>query len=198
QVWPGETVFPDYTSAEGTDWWLNECKLFKDMVPYDGIWIDMNEVCSFIPGSKKGCPDNELNYPPYTPRILDRLMYAKTLCMDAVQSWGKQYDIHNLYGYSMTLSTRKAIETLFPGKRSFLISRSTFAGSGKFGGHWLGDNAATWDQLRWSIPGMLEFNLFGIPYVGADICGFFEDTTEELCRRWMQMGAFYPFSRNHN
>uniref|UniRef100_A0A8C5IJG5 P-type domain-containing protein n=1 Tax=Junco hyemalis TaxID=40217 RepID=A0A8C5IJG5_JUNHY len=198
EVWPGETVFPDYTSAEGTDWWVNECKLFHDMVPYDGIWIDMNEVCSFVAGSKEGCADNKLNYPPYTPKILDRLMYAKTLCLDAVQSWGKQYDVHNLYGYSMTLSTRKALDTLFPGKRSFLISRSTFAGSGKFGGHWLGDNAATWDQLRWSIPGMLEFNLFGIPYVGADICGFFEDTTEELCRRWMQLGAFYPFSRNHN
>ncbi|KAF2978754.1 hypothetical protein EK904_012363 [Melospiza melodia maxima] len=198
EVWPGETVFPDYTSAECTDWWVNECKLFYDMVPYDGIWIDMNEVCSFVAGSKTGCADNKLNYPPYTPKILDRLMYAKTLCLDAVQSWGKQYDVHNLYGYSMTLSTRKALDTLFPGKRSFLISRSTFAGSGKFGGHWLGDNAATWDQLRWSIPGMLEFNLFGIPYVGADICGFFEDTTEELCRRWMQLGAFYPFSRNHN
>ncbi|XP_059335060.1 sucrase-isomaltase, intestinal isoform X1 [Ammospiza nelsoni] len=198
EVWPGETVFPDYTSAEGTDWWVNECKLFYDMVPYDGIWIDMNEVCSFVAGSNKGCADNKLNYPPYTPKILDRLMYAKTLCLDAVQSWGKQYDVHNLYGYSMTLSTRKALDTLFPGNRSFLISRSTFAGSGKFGGHWLGDNAATWDQLRWSIPGMLEFNLFGIPYVGADICGFFENTTEELCRRWMQLGAFYPFSRNHN
>ncbi|XP_068026417.1 LOW QUALITY PROTEIN: maltase-glucoamylase-like [Melanerpes formicivorus] len=198
QVWPGQTVFPDFTSPECTSWWVEECKLFYDQVPYDGIWIDMNEVASFVQGSNKGCEDNDWNYPPYTPHVVQRLLFSSTLCMDARQQWGRQYDVHNLYGYSMTLSTQRAIEELFPGKRSFLLSRSTFAGSGKYAGHWLGDNAASWDQLKWAIPGMLEFGLFGIPYIGADICGFFDNTTEELCRRWMQVGAFYPFSRNHN
>ncbi|XP_019358783.1 PREDICTED: sucrase-isomaltase, intestinal [Gavialis gangeticus] len=198
EVWPGLTVFPDFTNPDCTTWWAEECKIFHDQVQYDAIWIDMNEVSSFIRGSTRGCQQNNLNYPPFTPRILDGLMYSKTICMDAVQTWGKHYDVHSLYGYSMTLSTEKAIQTVFPGKRSLILSRSTFAGSGKFTGHWLGDNFATWNDIKWAIPGMLEFNLFGMPYIGADICGFIYDTTEELCTRWMQVGAFYPFSRNHN
>ncbi|XP_072330551.1 sucrase-isomaltase, intestinal [Scyliorhinus torazame] len=198
EVWPGETVFPDYTNPQCINWWVEECVKFYQKIKYDGLWIDMNEVSSFKKGSIKGCVKNQWNYPPFIPRILDKLMYSKTLCMDAKQTGGMHYDLHSLYGHSMVLATEQVINSVFPGNRSIILSRSTFAGSGKYTGHWLGDNAANWNDIKWAIPGMLEFSLFGFPYIGADICGFFDDSPEELCRRWMQVGAFYPFSRNHN
>ena len=34
-----------------------------------------------------------------------------------------------------------------------------------------GDNRATYDDLYFSIPGMLSFQMFGIPLVGSDVCG---------------------------
>jgi len=89
-------------------------------------------------------------------------------------------------------------------KRTFLLSRSTFAGSGKYVQHWLGDNHRNWENMKWSIAGVMNFNMFGIPMVGPDTCGFFEDKNlnetnqRELCARWIELATFYPFARQHH
>jgi alpha-glucosidase len=78
------------------------------------------------------------------------------------------------------------------------LTRSSFVGSGKNEGHWTGDNHSLWEYLKVSIATVFNMQMFGITYSGADVCGFNRDTTEELCTRWMELVAFYPFARNHN
>lgn len=178
-------------------YWQKQIQSFYAKVPVDGLWIDMNEPSNFVAGSKSGCPDNNIENPPYLPHVIGGALRSQTLCMTAKHHGYIHYDVHSLYGYSEHVATTKALENI-RGNRTIVISRSTFANSGAHGGHWLGDNTANWNDLKLSIPGILNMNLFGIPLVGADICGFMGNTNRELCARWTQLGAFYPFSRNHN
>lgn len=64
--------------------------------------------------------------------------------------------------------------------------------------HWNGDGVSEWEYLVYTISGIMNFQMFGIPFVGDDICGLIGDVTPELCARWMQLGSLYPFARNHN
>lgn len=202
EVWPGLTYYPDFSKPETEEYWYKLCDDFQKIVKYDILWIDMNEPSSFVDGSVHGCEKNKWNYPPFTAGVLgsakDGKIYEKTICMDAEQYIGKHYDVHSLYGHFHAKVTYSALEKIHEGKRPMILSRSTYSGSGKYAAHWLGDNRSRWSQMRDSIPGILEFSLFGFPLIGADICGFWENTTESLCARWSQLGAFYPFSRNHN
>ncbi|XP_065588967.1 lysosomal alpha-glucosidase-like isoform X2 [Cyrtonyx montezumae] len=197
QVWPGYTAFPDFSNTDTHQWWLENLQRFHSHVPFDGLWIDMNEPSNFMDGSEEGCPPGELDSPPYTPAVLGDSLSAKTVCASAKQNASVHYNLHNLYGLKEAEATARALIQI-RGKRPFVISRSTFPSQGRYSGHWLGDNRSQWKDMYYSIPGMLSFSLFGIPLVGADICGFSSSTSEELCTRWMQLGAFYPFSRNHN
>ncbi|XP_070836948.1 lysosomal alpha-glucosidase isoform X2 [Chaetodon trifascialis] len=197
KVWPGPTAFPDFTNPETRRWWEDCIRDFHSKVPVDGLWIDMNEPASFVQGSVEGCPDSDLENPPYTPRVVGGQLNSGTLCMSAQQKLSTHYNLHNMYGLTEAYATHSALMKV-RAKRPFILSRSSFPGIGRFSGVWTGDVRSDWEQLRYSIPAVLQFSLFGVPLVGADICGFGGNTNEELCVRWMQLGAFYPFMRNHN
>ncbi|CAI4224412.1 unnamed protein product [Auanema sp. JU1783] len=220
-VWPERnTAFPDFLDPTNNtqNWWISEFVKFHDNLPFDGIWIDMNEPSNFDTDTYSSvgknratahlaCPisgtDSQFDNPPYKTKAVflhdGEQLCSKTLCMlgRTARRSARFYDTKNLYGWSEARSTALALKAA-TGKRGAVISRSTFVSSGRYGGHWLGDNTARWSDLQTSVIGVMEFNFFGIPYVGSDICGFIGTTTEELCLRWQQMGAFHPFSRNHN
>ncbi|NXN70413.1 MGA protein, partial [Himantopus himantopus] len=211
ELYRAYVAFPDFFRNSTTEWWTREItEVYNNphnasrSLKFDGLWIDMNEPSSFVHGAVGGCRNQELNFPPYVPQLGSRsegLAY-KTLCMEGQQylpdgSPVRHYDVHNLYGWSQTKPTLDALRNL-TNERGIVVTRSTYPSSGKWSGHWLGDNTAAWNQLDKSIIGMPTQPMTNLFHTGADICGFFGDSEYELCARWMELGAFYPYSRNHN
>lgn len=228
KVWPNHTVFLDFFNEDAKEIWARGLKDLHEQVPFDGLWLDMNEATLFCNGE---CPEGSDSYQnatpysdnswyhmfedqsvestyslPFIPGIwnLDNM----TLSLNAThpQSGQRQYDTHSLFGHMEAKATheflRGSLNVSQPqkleGKRTFLLSRSTFAGSGAYTQHWLGDNHRTWADMQTSIAGVMNFNMFGIPVVGPDTCGFFGEAgnvTQELCARWIQLATFYPFAR---
>lgn len=141
----------------------------------------------------------DVNHPPYVINNVQGDLAIHAVSPNATHADGTQeYDVHNLFGHQILNATYNALLQAIPGVRPFIIGRSTFAGSGKWAGHWGGDNTSLFAYMFFSIPQALSFSLFGIPMFGVDTCGFAGNSDEELCNRWMQLSAFFPFYRNHN
>ncbi|NXL59543.1 LYAG glucosidase, partial [Chordeiles acutipennis] len=203
KVWPGLTAFPDFTNPETHEWWHDMVKDFHDQVPFDGMWIDMNEPANFVEGSQDGCPKNSLEQPPYVPGVFGGRLQAGTICASSQQYLSSHYNLHSLYGLTQAVASHNSITrsqvgcgVLGPHLPPLPPCASPAAGGSSVGS--TSPALRSPDVLCVPPAEVLLFNLFGVPLVGADICGFAGDTSEELCVRWTQLGAFYPFMRNHN
>ena len=117
-------------------------------------------------------------------------------------------DVHNAYGLLMSATTYAGISERnqefskekgqeYP-NRPFLLTRSHFIGSQKFGAFWTGDNQAVMHALYDNFQMMMSAGLSGFGFVGADIPGFYGRPPRDVTIAAYQLGVFYPFFRAHS
>ncbi|XP_038050076.1 sucrase-isomaltase, intestinal-like [Patiria miniata] len=195
--WHGEASYLDFTHEFAKVHWAAFAEFLHQQLPFDGIIITENEPANFMNGSRMGCDlESKWNSPPYTPKLKSAMLYYETLCMDTKMAKGIHYNLHSLYGHFSAEASNYAGSLLYNDKRAMTLTRSSFAGTGKYAGHFLGKNRALWADMFRSVIEIDEFNMFGIPFTGADICGTTgEPESAELCQRWMQLGAYQPLAR---
>ena len=81
--------------------------------------------------------------------------------------------VHQIYGMMQHRATFEGHMVRDPNSRPFVLSRAFFAGSQRWGAIWTGDNGAEWGHLKSSVPMLLSLGISGMPFVGADVGGFF-------------------------
>lgn len=210
-VWPGKVHFPDVLNENARKWFGQQYAVLLEQ-GVDGFWNDMNEPSIFY-------TEKRLN------RVLKHIGNYNNKDLDLQEYWdilgsisslgGNEEDfktfyhningtmvrhdkVHNLYGYNMTRAAGEAFEQLEPEKRLLLFSRSSYIGMHRYGGIWTGDNKSWWNHILLNLHMLPSLNMCGFMYVGADLGGFGENTTEDLMIRWMELGIFTPLMRNHS
>ena len=181
RVWPGPSVFPDFTRPETRAWWGS---LYRDFVAAGvaGFWNDMNEPSVFDTPTKTLPLDTQhrIAEPGFAPRL------------------GTHAEIHNVYGLLNSRATFEGVSQLNPHERSFVMTRASYAGGQRFAVTWTGDNSSTWNHLKLSIPMLLNLGMSGFAYSGADVGGFVGTPSPELMTRWIGIAAFAPIFRAHS
>jgi alpha-glucosidase len=180
QVWPGASVFPDFSQQRSREWWGGLYKgLLNDGAA--GFWNDMNEP-SVFDGPGGTMPDNtkhRIDEPGFAGRTADHA------------------EMHNVYGMLNSRATFEGLMKLAPNMRPFVLTRATYAGGHRYAATWTGDNSSTWNHLRLTMPMLLNLGLSGFGLTGADVGGFVGTPQPELLTKWMEVAAFQPIDRNH-
>ena len=212
-VWPGKAYFADFLRPEVREWFGHKYKALTDC-GIEGFWNDMNEPSLFYSPERLRAFLNDMaalrekdniEQEEFFPRVVGGAMGLMNSPADYASFYHEvdgqkvRHDqVHNLYGGSMTRAAGEAFAGLRPGQRTLLYSRSSFIGSHRYGGIWLGDNNSSWAQLLANIQMMPSVQMCGFLYSGADLCGFSSDTTPDLALRWLEFGLLTPLMRNHS
>lgn len=180
KVWPGNSVFPEFTRASTRQWWGRLYGPFvRDGVA--GFWNDMNEPAVF--SAEKTMPEtvrHRIDEPGFETRTATHA------------------EIHNVYGMLNSRATYEGLLKLRPDERPFVLTRASYAGGQRYAWTWTGDNSSTWNHLRMTTPMLLNLGLSGFALSGADVGGFTGIPTPQLLTKWFEFGAFQPLFREHS
>ncbi|MES2445068.1 MAG: TIM-barrel domain-containing protein [Pseudomonadota bacterium] len=179
-VWPGPSVFPDFTREASRKWWGSLFKGFLDM-GLAGFWNDMNEPAIFDTPTK--------TMPLGTRHRIESDDFAPR---DATHA-----EVHNVYGMENVRATFEGLQRLRPDDRPFVMTRASYAGGQRYAVTWTGDNSSTWEHLKLSVSQLVNLGLSGFSYAGADVGGFTGGPSPELLTRWIEIAAFTPVFRIH-
>jgi alpha-glucosidase len=183
KVWPGKTVFPDFSLEKVREFWATlHQNLFDKGV--SGIWNDMNDPVLVV---------NSLENPLHSAVRFEL---------------GSHRKFRNAYANYMGMSTQKGFAKFKEGLRPFVLSRSGTLGVQQHAWLWTGDNHSTWSDLKANLAQVINLGLSGVPFSGADIGGFAAGPgvwglykfkkKKELFIRWMELGAMMPLFRIHS
>ena len=180
-VWPGPAVFPEFTQQRTLGWWGS---LYKSFVAdgVAGFWNDMDEPAVFETPTKTMPLDvqHRIEMPGFLTRTTDHR------------------EIHNVYGMLNSEGTNDGMLALRPNERPFVMTRASFAGGQRYAVTWTGDNSATWNHLRQTVPQLINLGLSGFSMAGADVGGFAGSPPPDLLTKWLEVAAFQPIDRDHS
>jgi alpha-glucosidase len=179
-VWPGPSVFPDFTRAQTRDWWGG---LYRDFYKMGiaGFWNDMNEPSVFSSPTKTMPLD-----------VIHRIDEPGFMNRSATHA-----EIHNVYGMENSRATFEGLQHLKPDLRPFVLTRASYAGGQRYAATWTGDNSSTWNHLRLTTPMLENLGLSGFVLSGADVGGFAGTPQPDLLTKWIEIASFQPIDRDH-
>jgi alpha-glucosidase len=181
-VWPGPSVFPDFTQQSTRRWFGSLYKQFVDDGAA-GFWDDMNEPAIFVYPSKT-MPNDVVHRIDESDEGFSKRTALHT-------------EIHNVYGMENSRATQEGLLALRPNLRPFVLTRATYAGGQRYAATWTGDNLSTWNHLRMTTPQLLNLGLSGFSLAGADVGGFGGSPSPDLLTKWLMLAAFQPIDRDH-
>lgn len=179
-VWPGPSVFPDFTRQQTRAWWGTLYRNFQH-IGIAGFWNDMNEPSVFDSPTK--------TMPLDVVHRIDEPGFVRRTATHA--------EIHDVYGMENSRATFDGLRTLAPDVRPFVLTRATYAGGQRYAATWTGDNSSTWNHLRLSTTMLENLGLSGFSFAGADVGGYAGTPPPDLLTKWLEVAAFQPIDRDH-